>query len=69
MDIIEPTLILDSAKCRKNIRSMLKKAAESEASFRPHFKTHNSREIGRWFREEGVDKITVSSVKMAGYFA
>lgn len=69
MYIIEPTLILDSAKCRKNIRSMLKKAAESEVSFRPHFKTHNSREIGRWFREEGVDKITVSSVKMAGYFA
>lgn len=69
MNIIEPTLLLDSEKCRRNIRSMVKKAAGSGVSFRPHFKTHNSIEIGRWFREEGVDKITVSSVKMAGYFA
>ena len=69
MNIIEPTLILDSMKCRQNIRSMVKKALDSGVSFRPHFKTHNSREIGRWFREEGVDKIAVSSVKMAGYFA
>ena len=37
--------------------------------FRPHFKTHQSHEIGRWFRELGVDKITVSSLKMAEYFA
>ncbi len=69
MNIIEPALILDSTKCRSNIRSMVKKALDSGVFFRPHFKTHNSREIGRWFREEGVDKITVSSVKMARYFA
>jgi D-serine deaminase-like pyridoxal phosphate-dependent protein len=36
--------------------------------FRPHFKTHQSKQIGRWFRDEGVDEITGSSVSMARYF-
>lgn len=36
---------------------------------RPHFKTHQSHKIGSWFREEGVSKITVSSVGMAAFFA
>lgn len=36
---------------------------------RPHFKTHQSHEIGRWFRNAGITKITVSSLKMAEYFA
>jgi len=35
---------------------------------RPHFKTHQSAEIGEWFRIRGVDAITVSSVDMAEYF-
>ena len=38
-------------------------------AFRPHFKTHQSAPIGNWFREEGIDRITVSSLKMAEYFA
>jgi len=37
--------------------------------FRPHFKTHQSRRVGRIFREFGVEAITVSSVEMAEYFA
>ncbi|MDQ2848105.1 MAG: alanine racemase [Actinomycetota bacterium] len=48
---------------------MKRKAEASEVSFRPHFKTHNSRSVGRIFRTMGVDKITVSSVTMAEYFA
>ena len=67
--IIEPTLLLDVHKCRSNIRRMAQKARKSGVQFRPHFKTHQSHEIGEWFREEGVDKITVSSLKMAMYFA
>src|SRR5690606_18368802 len=38
-------------------------------TLRPHFKTHQSHEIGRWFRDEGTEKITVSSFRMAQYFA
>ncbi len=37
--------------------------------FRPHFKTHQSAQVGEWFREAGIDAITVSSVDMAVYFA
>ena len=48
---------------------MLEKTKRNKVQFRPHFKTHQSREIGRWFRELGVDKITVSSLSMAEYFA
>lgn len=69
MDIIEPTLLLDEQKCRQNIRKMVEKAHQHQLNLRPHFKTHQSHEIGRWFREAGVKSITVSSVKMASYFA
>ncbi len=67
--IKKPTLLLDESKCRRNIRTMAEKAKSSGVIFRPHFKTHQSIEIGRWFREEGVKSITVSSVTMAKHFA
>ncbi|MBA4322394.1 MAG: alanine racemase, partial [Odoribacter sp.] len=67
--IIKPSLILDESRCRKNIASMAEKARLSGVVFRPHFKTHQSSEIGEWFIHEGVDSITVSSVTMAKYFA
>ncbi len=62
-------LILDESRARKNIESMAKKASESDTVFRPHFKTHQSIEIGGWFKEVGVSGITVSSIQMAEYFA
>jgi D-serine deaminase-like pyridoxal phosphate-dependent protein len=67
--IEKPTLLLDESKCRGNIRIMAEKARSSGILFRPHFKTHQSIEIGKWFREEGVNSITVSSVTMAKHFA
>jgi len=45
------------------------KANSIEASFRPHFKTHQSYVIGQWFIDEGVSGITVSTPQMASYFA
>ena len=67
--IMTPTLVLDEAKARKNLKSMAAKAAAQHIRFRPHFKTHQSAQIGEWFREEGVESITVSSLGMAEYFA
>ncbi len=64
-----PQLVVDSDKCHLNIKLMSHKAKHNNLIFRPHFKTHQSRAIGRWFREYGIDKITVSSIKMAFYFA
>lgn len=67
--ISRPTLVLNSAKCRANIRKMADKARRHKLHFRPHFKTHQSAAVGEWFRDEGVRSITVSSVGMAKYFA
>jgi D-serine deaminase-like pyridoxal phosphate-dependent protein len=67
--IKKPTLLLDKGKCLANIGMMAAKARQSGVIFRPHFKTHQSREVARWFRESGVTAITVSSVEMARYFA
>ncbi|MDH5413743.1 MAG: alanine racemase [Flavobacteriaceae bacterium] len=67
--ITKPTLLLDEHKCRSNLKKMVGKARRNKIEFRPHFKTHQSCQIGAWFREEGVTKITVSSVEMAMYFA
>lgn len=67
--ITKPTLLLDEAKCKANIKRMSDKAKHLKLSFRPHFKTHISHHIGEWFKDEGVNKIAVSSVSMAEQFA
>ena len=64
-----PLQVIDKAKCQANIQGMIQKAASSKAVLRPHFKTHQSLEVGSWFREAGVDRIAVSSVSMAEFFA
>ena len=69
MKIVRPTLLLDEARCRTNIRRMVEKVRRNNIVLRPHFKTHQSHVVGRWFREEGVTACTVSSVQMATYFA
>ncbi|MCE1254525.1 MAG: alanine racemase [Anaerolineae bacterium] len=67
--ITRPTLLLNTTVARHNLETMAAKARRSNVRFRPHFKTHQSRQIGEWFRSEGVEAITVSSVEMAEYFA
>ena len=64
-----PTLFLDPVRCKKNIAKMAAKARRNNVAFRPHVKTHQSLSVARWLKEEGVAKITVSSLKMAAYFA
>ena len=67
--IDRPTLVVDRARAERNIARMAAKAAASGVRFRPHFKTHNSVEVGEWFRAAGVTAITVSSVEHAVTFA
>ena len=67
--ISKPTLLLDEQKCKANIAFMAERAKQFNVESRPHFKTHQSLEIGRWFKEAGVTKITASSLDMANYFA
>jgi len=65
----KPTLILDEEKAKRNLSYIQNKINQQHIDFRPHFKTHQSAEIGNWFREAGINKITVSSIDMARYFA
>ncbi len=69
MEAKKPSLIINKQKVRTNIDNMFRKAMDSNVIFRPHFKTHQSAEIGMLFKGQGVTKITVSSVSMAIYFA
>jgi D-serine deaminase-like pyridoxal phosphate-dependent protein len=69
LQITKPTLLLNKKRALANIDRMVEKATRSGVRFRPHFKTHQSAEIGQWFRDKGVTAITVSSVDMALYFA
>jgi D-serine deaminase-like pyridoxal phosphate-dependent protein len=66
--ITRPTLLLDEDQARRNIQWMADKARSQGKRFRPHFKTHQSAQVGKWFRAAGVSTITVSSVSMADYF-
>lgn len=69
VNISRPTLLLDKRKCLDNIDRIVAKAKNNDVLLRPHFKTHQSHEIGRWFRDRGVKQCTVSSLHMAAYFA
>lgn len=68
LHITRPTLLLDKEKVIRNIEKMSHKAKAARLRFRPHFKTHQSAEVGNWFRQAGVGCITVSSLEMARYF-
>jgi D-serine deaminase-like pyridoxal phosphate-dependent protein len=67
--IEKPTLLLNEKIARENIVNMATRARAARVKLRPHFKTHQSLEIGGWFRTEGISAITVSSLDMAQYFA
>jgi len=69
MKLTKPTLLLDEQKTRANIEKFVEKSQLHNVAFRPHFKTHQSAEVGRWFNHYGVEAITVSSVSMAIFFA
>jgi D-serine deaminase-like pyridoxal phosphate-dependent protein len=66
--ICSPTFLIDKKICQSNILTMMMKARHNQLSLRPHFKTHQNKDVGQWFREQGVEKITVSSLDMAESF-
>lgn len=69
LTIESPTLLLKPSIAKRNIATMQAKANAQGVRFRPHFKTHQSAGVGEWFREAGIESITVSSINMARYFA
>lgn len=69
LGVTAPAVVIDEVRARRNIRRMADKARRSGVAFRPHFKTHQSMDVGRWFADAGTDRITVSSAVMAEHFA
>ncbi len=69
LGVVRPTLLIDEGRALANLSRMQAKAVRAGIGFRPHFKTHQSPGIARWFAAAGVDRITVSSVAMAEQFA
>ncbi len=64
-----PTLILNPEIVLSNLDKMRSKANRLGLKLVPHFKTPQSREIGRWVLRRGIDEIAVSSLKMAKYLS
>lgn len=64
-----PEVLVDSQKSKRNIERMRSKAAAANVALRPHFKTHQSVTVGRWFGAPSDTPIAVSSVPMARLFA
>lgn len=67
--IYEPTLLIDLEKLKANVSKMKAKCEANGLKLLPHFKTHQSAAIGHIIKEQGIEGITVSSIKMARYFA
>ena len=67
--VSRPTLLINKDIARRNIVRMAEKTNLANVELVPHFKTHQSLQVGGWFREAGIKSITVSSVSMAEYFA
>ena len=68
MSFKNPNVIIDLKKVKKNIDTILIKTKKSNTKFRPHFKTHQSKEISELLKMMAIKSITVSSVEMALYF-
>ena len=60
-----PSLLIDEARARTNIRAMAEKARRHGLRYRPHLKTPQRHDAARWYRDEGVTCATVSSVDSA----
>ena len=67
--ITGPTVLINRHRAQHNIRTMQEKANAAGVALRPHFKTHQSNFIGKWFGAPESTPIAVSSLTMAQQFA
>jgi D-serine deaminase-like pyridoxal phosphate-dependent protein len=65
--ISSPTLLINETITRANLQKMAQKAAEQGKILVPHWKTAQSRTIGRWAKEYGIREVTASSIHLAEY--
>ncbi|MCF8237069.1 MAG: alanine racemase [Saprospiraceae bacterium] len=63
--IQDPTLLIHRQIVEENLSRILDKTQAKGVRFRPHMKTHQHPEVGRWMQQLGIQHITVSSLDMA----
>ncbi len=64
-----PRLILDKTRLEKNALRMQQRAGELGVALRPHLKTSKSTEVGKIATGKTCERITVSTLQEAEYFA
>lgn len=64
-----PTLLIAKDKVLTNLKRMTERARRHGVELRPHFKTHQSKEVAAWIKASGVGEIAVTSLRMAREFA
>lgn len=69
MNLNTPTLLLDTDRMQRNVVRMLQKAIHNHSLLRPHLKTPQSNAVARLLRAQGIERIAVSSLRMADYYA
>lgn len=67
-EIKQATFLISRRLVEANAAGILAKTDDQDIRFRPHFKTHQHLEVGRWLRDMGISAITVSSLDMAEAF-
>jgi D-serine deaminase-like pyridoxal phosphate-dependent protein len=67
--LMTPAFLVDKQIVQRNCDRMRRKAEASGVIFRPHVKTHKTREIGRMQHGGGTGPITVSTLAEAEFFA
>ncbi len=65
--IASPTLLIDEKITRTNLKKMAVKAQALGKKLVPHWKTAQSRTIGNWAKEYGIQEVTASSISLAEY--
>jgi D-serine deaminase-like pyridoxal phosphate-dependent protein len=69
MNLQTPAFLVDSHTVARNCRTMRAKAAASAVAFRPHVKTHKTREIARMQHGGTIGPVTVSTLAEAEMLA
>lgn len=64
-----PSLVLDRAKLARNIARMAQAARRNKVALRPHLKTAKSIDVARLVLDGQPERIAVSTLKEAEYFA
>ncbi|MBN2745462.1 MAG: alanine racemase [Bacteroidales bacterium] len=63
------SFLIIEKRVRKNIERIAEKARVNNVVLRPHFKTHQNLQVASFFKDYGISAITVSSIRMARFFA